>query len=255
MNGEPGGLRLTVVGSAAAYTRRAGRPSSCYLLEAGSEAIVLDLGQGSFAALAGYRDPASVGAVFVSHLHPDHGIDLVPLRHYLRYAVDPPGSVELHAPEGLRERYDVLTGEPDFLGDLPGDPLETGDRTAGPFTVRVGSVTHASPSFGFRVTVGEGTGLVYSGDCGQEADLLPLIQPGDALLCEAAFGVRDGPPEAGHLSAERAAGAAREGRAGRLILTHILDEGDEEGSLQLARGVFPGPVELARPGLVVALAP
>jgi ribonuclease BN (tRNA processing enzyme) len=249
------GLTLTVVGPAPAYTRRPDRPSSCYLLEADEEAIVLDLGQGSFAGLARYREPASLRAIFISHLHPDHHVDLVALRHYLRYGIDPPGSVELHAPADLRRRYDVFIGEEDFLARLPGEPLQPGDRFAGPFGVRVARVTHTDSSFGFRVALGAEPGLVYSGDCADELDLLPLIHEGDTLLSEAAFGVREeGAREAGHLSAERAALAAREGKAGRLILTHILDDGDEQGSLERAQALFPGPVQLARPGLVVEVA-
>jgi ribonuclease BN (tRNA processing enzyme) len=248
------GVTLTVVGPGPAYTRRPDRPSSCYLLEAEGEAIVLDLGQGSFAALAQYREPASVQAIFISHLHPDHHVDLVALRHYLKYGIDPPGSVELHAPADLRRRYDVLIGEDDFLVGLPGEPLRPGALVAGPFTVRVARVTHTDSSFGFRVAVAEEPGLVYSGDCADELDLLPLIREGDTLLSEAAFGVReDGAREAGHLSAERAAIAARDGKAGQLILTHILDDGDERGSLGRARGLFPGLVQLARPGLVVEI--
>ena len=247
---DAGGLRLTVVGPAPAYTRRPDRPSSCYLLEANAEALVLDLGQGSFAALAGYRDPASVRAIFISHLHPDHCIDLIPLRHYLRYGALEPRSVELHAPAQLRRRFDQLIGETDFLADLPGDPLEPGDRLIGPFAVRVVRVAHTDSSFGFRVATMSGPGLVYSGDCEREADLLPLIRPGDVLLCEAAFGAEASDPAAGHLGAAQAARAAQEGQASRLILTHILDQADEEKARHRAAEVFEGPVELARPGLV-----
>jgi ribonuclease BN (tRNA processing enzyme) len=246
-------LRLTVVGPAPAYTRRPDRPSSCYLLRTDGEALVLDMGQGSFAALAGSLDPSTLRAIFISHSHPDHCIDLVPLRHYLRYGMDPPGSVELHAPAELRRRFDQLIGEDDFLADLPGDPLEPGDRLLGPFVVRVARVTHTDSSFAFRVAALEGPGLVYSGDCANESDLLPLIKPGDVLLCEAAFGAGPAAPGAGHLAAAQAAQAAREGGAGRLILTHILDQADEAAAAESAAEVYQGPIDVARPGLVVDL--
>ncbi|HSH21253.1 MAG TPA: hypothetical protein VK992_01385, partial [Candidatus Caenarcaniphilales bacterium] len=53
-------LRLTVVGSAPAYTLRPGRSSSCYLVEMGGDAVVLDLGQGSFSELGLHRRPESI---------------------------------------------------------------------------------------------------------------------------------------------------------------------------------------------------
>lgn len=116
-------MRLTIVGCAPAYTLRSGRASSCYLVESEQAAVLLDLGQGSFAALGAYLDPRRLTAVFVSHLHPDHNADLVSLRHYLRYACHPPGEVALHAPAELRARYDALLGEKHFLAPLPGEDL------------------------------------------------------------------------------------------------------------------------------------
>ncbi len=252
-------LRVTVVGCAPAYARGAGRASSCYLVETESRAIVLDLGQGSFAALAALRPPETLDAVFVSHLHPDHGIDLVPLRHYLRYACTPPARVALHAPADIRRRYDVLIGEADFLADLPGEPLESGEREVGPFRLTVARVTHTDSSFAVRVAASgaHGPGLVYSGDCGRAEDLVPLIRPGDVLLCEASFGPGPSPLEPGapsiHLTGAEAAGAAAQGSASRLVLTHILDEVDAQATRAQAQRAFPGPVELAKPGLVVEI--
>ena len=42
------------------------------MLEIGGSAILLDLGQGSLGSLFPYRDPASLEAVVVSHMHGDH---------------------------------------------------------------------------------------------------------------------------------------------------------------------------------------
>jgi ribonuclease BN (tRNA processing enzyme) len=249
-------LRLTIVGSAAAWTRRAGHPSSCYLVELDGEGLVLDLGQGSFAALAARRDPERLRAVLISHLHPDHGIDLIPFRHYLRFACDPPGSVELRAPKDLRTRYDVLMGEQNFLAELPGDALEPGTFELAPFTVTVGRITHLEPSFGFRIAPGgaqDGPALVYSGDCGNADDLLPLIWPGDTLLSEAYFGAEASVPEAKHLTAGEAARVARDGKAGRLVLTHLMDGTDEGAALAAARRGFDGRVELATDGLELTI--
>jgi ribonuclease BN (tRNA processing enzyme) len=246
-------VRLTVIGPGPAFTRRRNRPSSCYLVEHAGTAIVFDLGQGSFAGLGSRRVPESLDALFISHLHPDHHIDLVPLRHYLRYGCRPAGQIALHAPPGLRARYDVMLGEADFLECLPGEELAPGERTVGALHVEIRPVTHVGPSFGFRVRPAAdpgGPGLVYSGDVARTQDLLALVRPGDALLSEAAFGAAPNEPEAMHLDAEMAASAARDGRAARLILTHILDDG-VQGAAALARKTFRGPVLMARPGLVV----
>ncbi len=249
-------LRLTVVASAPAYTRRAGHASSCYLVELGADALVLDLGHGSFAALGARRAPESLAAVFISHLHPDHHIDLVPMRHYLRYACQPPAAVPLHAPPDLRRRYDQLLGEADFLGGMPGEELGEGTREVGRFAVTAQRVTHIENSFAFRVEPrgSPGTpGLVFSGDCGKPGDLLPLIRPGDTLLCEATWGVAEPVPEAAHMTATQAGWAAREGGASRLVLTHMLDTVDLEAALEAARGEFDGRICVAAPGLQLSV--
>ncbi len=255
-------LSLTIVGCAAAWSRVPGRASSSYLVELGapgdpaSPAILLDLGQGSFAALSGYRDPATLGGVLISHVHPDHCIDLVPLRLYLRYGCQPARTTRLLGPAELRRRFDGLTNDTDFLCDLPGDPLAPGDIKVGRFAVSVAPVLHVGPSFAFRVSDAadpSGPGLVYSGDCGRAADLLALAKPGDTLLVEASHGaepVIEGP---NHLNAADAAWVARAADAGRLVITHILDDVDQAAALALARERFPSETLLAAPGLRVTI--
>ena len=254
-------LTLTVLGSAAAWSERPGRPSSGYLVEHPEGALALDLGQGSLGALFARRDPSTLTAVVISHEHGDHHVDLIPLRTKLRYGYDEPRSIGLHVPDELRRRYDVFSGEDGFLDDLRGPELEPGTREIGPFELEARRVRHSQMSFAFRVSERgrpEGPGLVYSGDCGHAEDLLPLIREGDTLLCEAFWSTLEPIPSAMHLSASQAAAVAREGGAARLVLTHILDAHDPEAAVEAAREAFPGPVVLARPDLVVeigALAP
>jgi ribonuclease BN (tRNA processing enzyme) len=250
-------LTLTVVGSAAAWSRVPGRPSSCYLVERGDDAIVLDLGHGSLGALHEYREPSTLRAVVISHLHPDHHVDLVALRHMLRYGYPDERQVELHPPAELRSRYDAFLGEPGFLDSLSGVDLAAGGRRIGSLELEIAPVTHDLNSHAFRVSdadLGGSAGLVYSGDCGRASDLLALIRPGDTLLCEAFWGADPAPAVDVHLSASDAAAVAQEGRAGALILTHIAAEQDPDRSLARARSVFDGPVSLAEPGLRVAVA-
>lgn len=249
-------LRLTVLGSSAAWSERPGRPSSCYMLELGGDAILLDLGQGSLGSLFPHRDPSSVRAVIVSHMHGDHHVDLIPLRNLLYYHYGEPRGIGLHVPAGLRERYDVFMGEAGFLDFMPGEDVSEGTRQVGPFTVQAHPVTHAENSHAFRVsdaTEPDGPGLVYSGDCGHADDLLPLIREGDTLLCEAFWSTREPIPSANHLNANQAADVARRGGASNLILTHILESYDPQAALAAAREVFPGPVQLAEPEVVAVI--
>ena len=115
-------------------------------------------------------------------------------------------------------------------------------------------MTHIPDSFGFRISVAGGAhpGIVYSGDCGNADDLLPLIRPGDTLLSEAAFG--DGEGDGGnHLTARQAAAAARASQAGRLILTHILDRFAASRPAAAAALVYDQEIIVAEPGLRITV--
>jgi ribonuclease BN (tRNA processing enzyme) len=247
------GVKLTIVGCAPAWTRRPGRASSCYLVEHDGRAIVLDMGQGAFAALAQYRDPATIDAILVSHLHPDHHIDLVPLRHYLKYEAIGSQPPVLRGPAELRPRFDALFAQAGFLADFPGQLLTAGAFDVAGFAVEARNVTHIPDSYAFRLTpAGSGApGLVYSGDCSLADDLLPLVRPGDTLLSEASYGADTPPAETVHINAADAARVALDGRAGRLVLTHINDARDPGAAAATAGTVFAGEVLLAQPGLTL----
>ena len=250
------GLTLTILGASAAWSERPGRPSSCYMLEIEDKAILLDLGQGALGSLFPHRDPASLKAVVVSHMHGDHHVDLIPLRNLLYYHYGEPRGIGLHLPAGLRKRYDVFMGEDGFLDFMDGEDVAEGSWEIGPFRVQAHPVTHAENSHAFRVTdtsEPDGPGLVYSGDCGRADDLLPLLREGDTLLCEAFWSTQEPIPSANHLDAAQAADVARRGGAAHLILTHILESYDPQAALIAADAIFPGTVELAEPELVVTV--
>jgi len=224
------------------------------MLEIGETAILLDLGQGSLGSLFPHRDPSTVTAVLVSHMHGDHHVDLIPLRNLLYYHYGEPRGIGLHLPAGLRERYDAFMGEEGFLDFMTGEDVAEGILEIGPFRVQAHPVTHAENSHAFRVTDAtdlDGPGLVYSGDCGRADDLLPLIREGDTLLCEAFWSTREPIPSANHLDAAQAADVARRGGAAHLILTHILESYDPQAALAAANEIFPGSVQLAEPEMVV----
>ena len=242
-------MKLTVVGCAPSYTVRAGRSSSCYLVEHGTTRIVLDLGTGSFAETWRYTSFGDVAAVFISHMHADHNVDLIPLRHWVKYANRGYGPA-LYGPAELRARFGEFQADKDFLSDLAGEALAVRTFAVGDLRIEAGRVTHIPDSFAFRVSAatGGGAGLVYSGDCAAADDLLPLLHKGDILLSEAAWGA--GKIEVPiHMSAAQAGEAAARGGASKLILTHILDDRPESAARAAAAKLFDGEVIVAQPGL------
>jgi ribonuclease BN (tRNA processing enzyme) len=258
-------MELLVVGSGAAYPDRPGTASSCYVVLHEGAAICLDLGQGGFAGLAGRLEPADLAGVIVSHLHPDHFVDLVALRHYLRYEFDPPRRVRVIGPGGLGLRLDGVTGEPDFAsGTLAIEDRGEGHLRVGPFDIESRRVTHTADSFATRVTLASGpaatepaaTGpsIVYSGDCGRVADLAPIIRPGDVLLCEVAFGAGPVPVPDQHLDGAAVGRLAAETRVSQVLLTHLQMNRDPAATLAAVRAEYGGQVSLVSDGDRVEIA-
>ncbi len=246
---DSGDLRLDIVGAGPAYTDRPGATGAAYLVRSGSTAVLLDLGQGSFPRLAGLLDPGSLDAILISHLHPDHFIDLVSLRHYLRWGPSHPRRVRVLGPAGLGDRLDALHAEPGFCAAaLDIEPMAVGVMRIGALEVEAARVTHSAESYGVRVSVSDGPGLVYSGDCGRAEDLEALIRPGDDLLCEVSFGPGPVPPDVAHLDGPAVGALALRSGARRVFLTHLLMGFGEAETIAAVRDKFTGPVSLVQPG-------
>jgi len=247
---------LTVIGAGPSYTDRPLAVGAAYLLVADDHRLLLDMGHGSFAGLASRIDPARLDAIVVSHLHPDHFIDLVALRHYLRW--EPPAGrrARVIAPAGLAGRIDALHAEPGFTAEaLDVEVLEAGRCTAGPFVIDVARVTHTDSSFGFRVATDTRPepGLVYSGDCGRAEDLEALIHPGDTLLTEVSFGPGPVPVGAVHLDGPMVGSLATRTGVARVLLTHLQMGFDRDATVASVQAHYDGPVQLVDPGFEISI--
>jgi ribonuclease BN (tRNA processing enzyme) len=249
-------VELIVIGAGPAYTSRRGAAGSSYLLRSGADSLLLDLGHGAFSNLAAETEPSSLGGILVSHLHPDHFVDLVPLRHYLKWEFDPPRRLTVVGPAGLADCLNGLDGNPDFAAtSLDINALSEGMQRFGPFEVEARRVAHAGESYAFRVSdarsgsgVGMSAGLVYSGDCSRADDLLALIRPGDTLLSEASFGAGPIAPGAQHITSGEAGRVAAGGGASHLLITHLLAGHSRDETLAAARAAFAGSVQLVTEG-------
>ena len=253
-------MQLTVVGCSGS-TSGPHSPASCYLLQAPHQrrtfSLVLDLGPGAFGALHRYVDPRTVGAYALTHLHPDHCLDLCAAYVAARYSPSAPWpAATVYAPGGAAERmrraYDVPGSEPEEPSIADWFDYRDWERTqtVGPFEITTTRVDHPVPTYALRVVerVAGGGSLVYSGDTGPCDALTDLAAGADLLLVESAF--RDGPelPTGIHLSGVEAAVIGSRAGVGAILLTHIPPWHDRLAVLAEAQPHFEGPVSLAAAG-------
>lgn len=245
-------LELVILGAGPAYSDVPGSYGSAYLVRLGDAALLLDLGQGCFPALAALHEPSLLSGVFISHLHPDHFIDLIPLRHYLcRVEASHDRLVPVMAPRGLDQRLDAVYDRPGFsAAAFEQQPLATGARTLGPFALEVQAVRHDGESFAVRVAAlrSGGPGLVYTGDIADPDDVRALIREGDLLLSEATLGPGPVPAGVPHLDGPMVGKLAADARAGHVVITHVRMGCDLSATIASVRGPFDGAVSMASPG-------
>jgi ribonuclease BN (tRNA processing enzyme) len=247
-------MRLTVVGCSGSYPGP-DSAASCYLVEEDDAdgrtwRILLDLGSGALGSLQRYADPLTVDAVFLTHLHPDHCMDLCGFHVLRRYHPDgPQPRIPVHGPAGSAERMAAAYG----MDPVPGMTEEFdfrdlgGTVEIGPLTVTPMPVVHPVPAFGFRVSAGGHT-LAYSGDTGPGPELDALACGVDLLLAEASFLGADQNPPGMHLTGADCGRAAATGRVGRLVLTHVPPWHDPAQAVLEADGHFDGDIALAHAG-------
>ncbi|GAA1931849.1 MBL fold metallo-hydrolase [Streptomyces sodiiphilus] len=246
-------MKLTVVGCSGSFPS-ADSACSSYLVEAEGYRMLLDLGNGALGELQKYSGLYDIDTIVISHLHPDHCIDMCGyfVARYYRHEGGRCAPIPVYGPEGTERRLTTAYADTpseksmsevfDFRTLAPGDVFR-----AGPLTVRAELVTHPVTAYGFRIEHG-GRVLTYSGDTGLSPALTELARDSDLFLCEASFthGKEDLPEV--HLNGRQAGEYARDARAGRLVLTHIPPWTDALTNLRDARAVYDGPTELAHPG-------
>jgi ribonuclease BN (tRNA processing enzyme) len=289
-------MRLVVIGSSGSFAGPES-PASSYLVQVPDDVspdgrewnLLLDMGNGAMGALQRHLDPRRLDAIGLSHLHPDHFVDVCGLYVYLKYHPDravgavpggtagpagdaarstgaaAAGALPVWGPSNTAERvgaaYGLEAGESmesqfDFRTWQPGQVV-----IVGPFEIEPFRVYHPVEAYGVRVTgpsslvPGERVTLAYTGDTDACDGVVELARDVDLLLAEAAFqeGRDDGVDRGIHLTGKRAGEVAEAAGAKRLILTHLPAWNDKQAARDEAAAVYSGPIDLASSGRVFTL--
>ncbi|MDQ7829606.1 MAG: MBL fold metallo-hydrolase [Armatimonadota bacterium] len=246
-------MRLTILGRWSPYPP-AGGASPGYLLEAEGQRLLLECGTGVLGNLQRVTGEIALQGVVVSHLHPDHVLDLFALKQALHFGGPRPAPpLPLLGPPGALDRLPAWLGPEEqarFRERFLFIPMADG-RSArlGPFVLRFAQTSHPVPCFAVRVEAG-GRVLAYSADTGPSERVPLLAREAHLFLCEATLREADEEHSLrlGHLSGRMAGHMAAAADAGILLLTHFFTPyGDytEEAAAGAAKE-FAGEVRIAR---------
>jgi ribonuclease BN (tRNA processing enzyme) len=218
-------------------------------VRAGETNIWLDCGNGTFPALQQHIPIDDLSAVVITHLHPDHCVDLYSLHVLVRYGSDR-SDVPVYAPPDAEQRLGALVADwgDAFVWNRIGDGAHA---KVGDIDLRFSRTDHPPPTFAVEFTADDKR-FVYTSDTGPNWSVAAFEPGADLVLSEATY-VHDDRQSPIHLSARQAGEAARAASARRLILTHLWPQIDPVTSVEEGSDAFGEPVTLAAPHLITRI--
>ena len=246
-------MRLMVLGGCGAWPEP-GKACSGFLVEHDGFRLVIDLGYATVPRLLEHAAAREIGAVFISHGHPDHCADLNPLLRARALAADPPPPLPVYALPGALDAVLALDRPGMLAGALALHELSPGrDLDIGPFRAQTSLLPHWVPNAGVRLAAG-GRVLAYTGDSGPGQAVVALARRADLLLAEATYPDLVPADSRPYLSSARDAGRqAEQAGAGRLMLTHLWPGTAPSAARAAAAGAYTGEISVARAGLALDL--
>jgi ribonuclease BN (tRNA processing enzyme) len=255
-------LEIVVLGSGTSVPCPGRRPPAFAVL-AGAQRLLIDCGAGASTTLAEQGiGLEQLDAVLLTHLHPDHTAELVPLLFALRNPLGPPRrqTLPVIGPPGTRAHLEALRS---VYGDwiIPErcavDVTELALAPAGVEAWRRGEVTvsafqvaHGPRALAYRIALGERS-VCFSGDSGPCEGLEAAAAGVGLLVCECGASEEEAarqPRAVQHLAASEVGQLAARAAVRRVVLTHLYPHIIEAAPIAAAREHYAGPVELAADG-------
>ena len=246
-------MEVIVLGGSGTFPRSGGACNG-FLVREGNTNVLLDIGTGVLSRLYQWLDPGTLEALVITHLHPDHFLDLYPYRYLLEFQAQERLPLPVFAPAGAADHIRFLFNEPDtskfdrvfrFTDMVPDESFTIGGLTLTPRLV-----SHLDPTYGIEAAAG-GRRLFYTSDTDLSESLVAYSAGVDLLLAETTLRAEDADVPVAHMTTTQVADLAERARVGRLVLTHLWPHfARSQIKREVARG-FNGRIDLADEGLLI----
>jgi len=259
--GRDNHMTVTILGSGTCVPSLARSACAAMVTVGTGGRLLFDCGPGTMRRLLEAGTTIhEISHLFISHFHPDHSAELVPLLFATNYPDNRTrrqpltivaGNGFLNFFGGLKKVYGhwIDIGE-QLHAAIELDTAAMDERGFGNFSINSAPMAHNPESLAFRITA-NGRSVVYSGDTDYTENLISLAGGADVLICESAL--PDDLRVPGHLTPSLAGAIAAAARVGRLVLTHFYPECDPADIVSECRKTYAGPLTLAKDLMVIAV--
>jgi ribonuclease BN (tRNA processing enzyme) len=244
-------MELRVLGSSPPYPSP-GVATSSYLVSTANTKLLVECGHGAVAVLRQALALNRLDGVVVSHMHPDHFYDLIPLRNSFLHEDLP--RIPIYLPRRGTQILDAVVR----ATELPEDYMtswfdliefdECAPFSVGDLTMHASRTVHPIETFAITFDC-DGRRLVHSSDTAWFSHLPALFANANLGLVE----VTDYPhPHGGsgrsHLDPDEVARLLQESRLPRAVLTHYEHAYEHAIHERVNSQVDGVDIEMARPG-------
>jgi len=245
-------MQLTILGCYAPYAPALGACSG-YLVQNDGLNIMLDCGHGTFAQLQSYVDFRKLHALFISHFHPDHYVDVYAIRHAFSGALRDGTRMDpliVYAPSEPQSIFDEISNWRDVFITIPLEDAMLRENRLGNVDLSFFRTTHPMPCFGVKIS-SEGKKFTYTSDTAWTNSLVSQCLDTNIILAESSLMEKDiDHTNKGHMTAKQSGLLAQKALTEKLILTHFWPEYNLNQLKREAETSFDGLVELAQMGKV-----
>lgn len=248
-------MEVIVLGGSGTFPR-AGGSCNGFLVRRNGTNVLLDMGTGVLSRLYDWLDPGELDAVVITHLHPDHFLDIYPYRYFLEFKAAANMPMTVYAPAGAADYIRGLFNESDpakfdrvftFIDLADAPEFQIKDIRISPKPV-----FHLDPTYGIVVEAG-GKKLFYTSDTDYDDRLIDYARGSDLLLAETTLRAEDEANPVAHMCTAEVARLATEAGVPALVLTHLWPHFDRDLIKAEVAERFNGKIYLADEGLSVKL--
>lgn len=254
--GSTSAIEIIVIGAGTGVPVKGYSPAGIFI-RLGEFSALLDIGPGTLSRLPLYAiDAFELENIFITHLHPDHVLDLAMFIQMSNYSMDRRREIpiDIYGCEGFSEFFDELMKlfpdieKPTF--DVRIHEMVSGDLEKDGVIISSVLSGHTQNSIAFRLGFKSGS-LVYTGDCVKTEELMEFCKGATILISECSY--PDNWQTNDHMNAHSLGVLASSANVKQLMVVHQYPPAIRVDLASQIGQFYSGPILIAEDGTRVTI--